>query len=167
MGFEEIYSLYKQDVFCYLCGLTGNADEAEELLAETFFRAFLGFQAFRSESSVKTWLFAIAKHVFYQHLTKRRREIPVEDTFLYPLCERGIENRSDTQSTVALTQLVSSLLAKKDERSRRAFHLRLAGYSFREIGQALGISENSARVLVHRVRLYLQTELKKEGYGNE
>ena len=38
MGFEDIYSLYKQDVFCYLCGLTGNADEAEELLAETFFR---------------------------------------------------------------------------------------------------------------------------------
>ncbi|MBQ5544176.1 MAG: hypothetical protein IIU00_00715 [Clostridia bacterium] len=44
MGFEDIYSLYKQDVFCYLCGLTGNADEAEELLAETFFRHFWDFR---------------------------------------------------------------------------------------------------------------------------
>ena len=65
-----------------------------------------------------------------------------------------------------LTELVNRLLSQKDERSRRAFSLRLEGYSFREIGEMLGISENSARVLEYRTRIYLQKELRKEGYGN-
>ncbi len=166
MDFEEIYNLYKQDVFRYLCGLTGAHDEAEELLAETFFRAFMGFQAFRGDSSVKTWLFSIAKHVFFQHLKQRKRDIPTEDTLLYQLRGQYTAD-SDMEDGAALAALVSRLLAQKDERSRTVFRMRLDGYSFREIGETVGISESSARVLAHRVRLYLQKELKKEGYGHE
>lgn len=166
MDFEEIYHLYKQDVFRYLCGLTGAHDEAEELLAETFFRAFMGFQAFRGDSSVKTWLFSIAKHVFFQHLKQSKRDIPTEDTLLYQLRGQYAAD-ADMEDGAALAALVSQLLAQKDERSRAVFRMRLDGYSFREIGETVGISESSARVLAHRVKLYLQKELKKEGYGHE
>lgn len=166
MDFEEIYHLYKQDVFRYLCGLTGAHDEAEELLAETFFRAFMGFQAFRGDSSVKTWLFSIAKHVFFQHLKQSKRDIPTEDTLLYQLRGQYAAD-ADMEDGAALAALVSQLLAQKDERSHAVFRMRLDGYSFREIGETVGISESSARVLAHRVKLYLQKELKKEGYGHE
>lgn len=167
MNFEEIYDRYKQDVFRYLCGLTGAHDEAEELLAETFFRAFMGFQAFRGDSNVKTWLFSIAKHVFFQHLKQTKRDIPTEDTLLYQLRGQYSSVDSDMEDSTALAALISQLLARKDERSRTVFRMRLDGYSFREIGAAVGVSESSARVLEHRVRMYLQKELKKEGYGNE
>ena len=45
--------------------------------------------------------------------------------------------------------------------------MRLDGWSFREIGDAVGISENSARVIDHRVRMFLREALRKEGYGYE
>lgn len=165
MDFEALYAQYKQDVFRYLCSLTGYQAEAEELLAETFFRAFMGFYAFRGESSVKTWLFSIARHVFFQQIKAKGRSIPTEDTLLYQL-------RADTnlaaytfEDETMLLELVNQLLAQKDERSRTVFQMRLDGYSFREIGEAVGISESSARVVEHRVRIYLRNELRKEGYG--
>ncbi len=166
MDFEEIYGRYKQDVFNYLYSLTGAHDVAEELLAETFFRAFIGLYAFRGESGIKTWLFSIARHVFYQHLKKNKQAIPTEDETLALLCTQSGLIQPDFGDGIALSELVNQLLGQKDERSRRAFSLRLEGYSFREIGEMLGISENSARVLEYRTRIYLQKELRKEGYGN-
>lgn len=167
MNFEDIYDRYKQDVFQYLYSLTGARDEAEELLAETFFRAFVGFGTFRGEASVKTWLFAIARHVFYQHLSKEKKYVSVEETVLYQMCVQAGMVQPDVENESELAELVSRLLAQKDERSRTVFHMRLEGYSFKEIGEKVGISENSARVVEHRVRMYLQKELRKEGYGHE
>lgn len=167
MDFEKIYEMYKQDVFNYLYSLTGAHDVAEELLAETFFRAFIGLYAFRGESSVKTWLFSIARHIFYQYLKKNRQAIPTEDETLAMLCTKSGMIQPDIGESSTLSELITQLLGKKDERSRSVFALRLEGYSFKEIGEKVGISENSARVLEYRTRLYLQKELRKEGYGNE
>ncbi len=161
MDFEEIYSEYKQDVFNYLCGLTNSRDLSEELLADTFFRAFIGISSFRGESSVKTWLFSIARHSFLQHLQKSKKFVSIEDCVLNQLC-----SQSNIESDTLLSQRVNELLEQKDERSREVFNLRLDGYSFKEIGDRLGISENSARVVEHRVRMFLQKELRKDGYDN-
>ncbi len=161
MDFEEIYSEYKQDVFNYLCGLTNSRDLSEELLADTFFRAFIGISSFRGESSVKTWLFSIARHSFLQHLQKSKKFVSIEDCVLNQLC-----SQSNIESDTLLSQRVNELLEQKDERSREVFNLRLHGYSFKEIGDRLGISENSARVVEHRVRMFLQKELRKDGYDN-
>lgn len=161
MDIEEIYGKYKQDVFNYLCGLTNSRDLAEELLADTFFRAFIGISSFRGESSVKTWLFSIARHCFLQHLQKSKKFVSIEDCVLNQIC-----SQSDIESDTLLSQRVNELLEQKDERSREVFNLRLHGYSFKEIGDRLGISENSARVVEHRVRMFLQKELRKDGYDN-
>lgn len=161
MDFEEIYSKYKQDVFNYLCGLTNSRDLAEELLADTFFKAFIGISSFRGESSVKTWLFSIARHCFLQHLQKSKKFVSIEDCVLGQIC-----SQSDIESDTLLSQRVNELLEQKDARSREVFNLRLHGYSFKEIGDRLGLSENSARVVEYRVRMFLQKELRKDGYDN-
>lgn len=161
MDFEKIYGEYKQDVFNYLCRLTNSRDLAEELLADTFFRAFIGISSFRGESSVKTWLFSIARHCFLQHLHKNKKIVSIEDAVLHRIC-----GQSNIENDALLSQRVNELLEQKDERSREVFNLRLQGYSFREIGDRLSISENSARVVEHRVRMFLQKELRKDGYDN-
>ena len=83
------------------------------------------------------------------------------------MCVQAGMVQPDVENESELAELVSRLLAQKDERSRTVFRMRLEGYSFKEIGEKVGISENSARVVEHRVRMYLQKELRKEGYGHE
>lgn len=128
---------------------------------------FTGFHSFRGEASIKTWLFSIARNVFYEYLRKNKRVVPTEDETLALMYVQSGMVQPDAGDLASLSELVNELLDRRDERSRKVFHMRLEGYSFREIDEKIGISENSARVLEYRTRAYLQKELRKEGYGND
>jgi RNA polymerase sigma-70 factor (ECF subfamily) len=58
-GFEDIVRQYSSMVFSLAARLVGPA-EAEDVVQETFLRAWRGLEKFRGESSLKTWLYAIA-----------------------------------------------------------------------------------------------------------
>src|SRR5699024_5778820 len=62
------YELYSKDLFNYLLYLTHSHSLSEELVQETFYQAFKSIHRFRGESKVKTWLFQIAKHLYYKHI---------------------------------------------------------------------------------------------------
>ena len=59
LGFEQIVRYYSTMVFSLAARLVGPAD-AEDVVQETFLRAYHGLGKFRGESSLKTWLYAIA-----------------------------------------------------------------------------------------------------------
>ena len=60
---ETLYTLYRADLYRYLCHLTRDTAEAEDLLSETFLRALRRLPTFRGDCAVKTWLFSsISEH---------------------------------------------------------------------------------------------------------
>ena len=65
-------------VYRFLLALCGSEDLAEELTAETFYRAWLHIGRFRGECSVETWLCQIAKHALYQERRRAKRTVPWE-----------------------------------------------------------------------------------------
>ena len=74
-GFEVIYSKYSPLVFRYLLSLGADFLSAEELTAETFYRAYINFDKYKGESKIETWLCAIAKNEYRKHrLTRAHRE---------------------------------------------------------------------------------------------
>ena len=58
---EELYTLYRTDLYRYLCHLTHDPTEAEDILSETFLRAMRRLPTYRGDCAVKTWLFGIAR----------------------------------------------------------------------------------------------------------
>ena len=160
---EQLYLAYRQDVYRYLCSLTRNASDAEDLLSETFLRALKRLPFFRGDCSAKTWLFGIARNVWLESLRRRRPQLDLDD-----LIDWYLEDRlsADSDARAALCR-VRELLAQKDERSSRIIFLRAEGYTYAEISTQLGISENSARVIEHRTRTWLKATLQKEGYWDE
>ena len=62
--FDVIFTTYSPFVFRYLRSLCGDAAVAEELTAETFYRAYTHFDSFRGDSKLETWLCAIAKNAY-------------------------------------------------------------------------------------------------------
>ena len=56
MEFEEIYSLYFNDVYLFILALSKNPDIAEEITQETFFKALKNINKFKGDCSIKTWL---------------------------------------------------------------------------------------------------------------
>lgn len=157
---EELYVLYKQDVYAYLLSLTHNPDLSEDLLSETFVQAIASIGNFKGKSSVKTWLFAIARNLWPTKLRKDKRVVEYSDLLglyvSYRLDERLI--------TKEVAKRIHNLLLEKDERTRKVVYMRVEGYSFLEIAQELNISENSARVIDFRTKKWLKTVLEKEGF---
>ncbi|MDX9870951.1 MAG: sigma-70 family RNA polymerase sigma factor [Clostridia bacterium] len=68
---RELYELYNQAVFRYFLRMTGNRDEAAELTQETFYQACLSVLRFRKQSSLKTWLYSIARNVYLKSLRNK------------------------------------------------------------------------------------------------
>ena len=141
---EELYTLYRTDLYRYLCHLTHDPTEAEDILSETFLRAMRRLPTYRGDCAVKTWLFGIARNVWLESLRKRRPDVSADDL---------LEN-----------YLAEDTLTEHTDRARRIMQLRAEGYTYAEIAVQLHISESSARVIEHRTRSWLKEILTKEGY---
>ena len=66
-----------------------------------------------------------------------------------------------------LVRRIYAIIDEEQERPRKVAHMRINGYSFYEIGKALGISENSARVVFFRTKEKIRIKLKEEGFDYE
>lgn len=63
MEIEEIYKVYINDVYRYLFSLSRSHHVAEDLMQETFYRAYLYLEDYENQK-VKSWLFKVAYHTF-------------------------------------------------------------------------------------------------------
>lgn len=71
-----IYETYSRSLYLYALSLTGNRQDAEDLLQETFVKAYLSY---RETGSIKYWLVTVLRNEFYNLQRKRKWEIPGEE----------------------------------------------------------------------------------------
>ncbi len=111
-----IYEEHKQELYSYLLWLTHDTTLAEDLLQETFVQAISSLERFRKESSVRTWLFSIARHLWMKHL-RDRKPAPLPEEILFNLSEDTLQKQfSDRQ----ILKRVEQLLAQKDARAGKS-----------------------------------------------
>lgn len=77
----EIYKKYSPELYRYLLSLTHRSADAEDLLSETFLRALAKLSTFRGDSSIRTWLYAIARNVWIESLRKSRDTLNLDEDF--------------------------------------------------------------------------------------
>lgn len=69
---KRVYELYYRPMFLYALSLTNSIQDAEDLIQETFVKAFLSYE---NTGSLKAWLIKVLKHEFISMLRKRKKEI--------------------------------------------------------------------------------------------
>ena len=91
---KKIYEEYKKDVFVYLVSLTNDTCLSEDLVSETFLSAIKSIHRFKGESSIKTWLFSIARNKWYEYLRKEKLTTSLDDlTYHYIVSELDLEEK--------------------------------------------------------------------------
>lgn len=156
---EILYLEYKKDVFNYLLSLTHDPTLSEDLLSETFVKAIYSIGGFKGDSSIKTWLFGIARNLWLQNLRKYRVTVEYSDLLEVYVTDNIFENFYTKQ----IYERVDELLKTKDIQVQKIVKMRVEGISYSEISDRIGISENSARVIDFRTKKWLKDMLKKEG----
>ena len=148
MNMDVIYRDYADPVFRYLMALCHEEDTAQELTQETFYQAVISSGRYDGSCKVSTWLCQIAKHLWYQELDKRKRKGTC------PLDENLVSSTAALENQVCIREEKMELFRKVhilDEAAKEVVLLRLTGaFSFREIGEIFGKSENWARVTFYR-----------------
>ena len=164
--FDVIFTTYSPLVFRYLRSLCGDAAVAEELTAETFYRAYTHFDSFRGDSKLETWLCAIAKNQYFFYMKKHVR-MQADSDVDRMVAGAGITEVAMSAEQEVMQQVGQMELLKKlhvfPEPGREVLYLRMFGnLSFREIGEVMGKTENWARVTFFRARTNLRKELEKD-----
>jgi RNA polymerase sigma-70 factor, ECF subfamily len=104
----ELYETYKNAIFLYLYRSTLNRHVAEDLTQDTFLKAFQALSSFRGESSLKTWLFRIARNTFI-NFSKRKQnsmEFQSDEIDKQFAQQQDLYKNSDDQHEIELTLLM-------------------------------------------------------------
>ena len=72
-AFQELFIGFQTQLKSYLYRLLANRNDAEDIMHDTFIKAFDKLSTFRGESSLKTWVFQIATHLAYNYLQRQKR----------------------------------------------------------------------------------------------
>jgi len=144
---EQIYQQHAQTVYKFLLSQCRDPGLAEELTQETFYQAIRSIDRFDGSCKISVWLCQIAKHLWYRHLQKHRREAPLPEEGVDVPRPSAEEEALDRAGHLDLLRQVHGL----PEPYREVVYLRaFGGLSFREIGDVLGRTETWARVTFYR-----------------
>lgn len=163
-AFRELFERYHRQVLALAVGMTGNGDDAMDVVQEAFVRAHRNLSSFLGESSFYTWLYRIAVNVGidFRRRQTRRSEIvqaePIDDNATDP--ERSV----DPSVEVARRELGAHVLRVIDELTpehKAAILLReIEGLSYEEISKVMQCSKGTVMSRLHYARKKLQAKLK-------
>jgi RNA polymerase sigma-70 factor, ECF subfamily len=151
----------QRDVMRFLAPLTA-ATDVEDLTQETYLRAVGALPTFAGRSSVRTWLFAIARRVAADHVRRATRRPRVAALPDWQATAEAAQphHRSQFDELHALTGLIRDLPAER----REAFLLtQVAGLSYAEAAEICGCPVGTIRSRVARARDDLITAMHDHG----
>jgi RNA polymerase sigma-70 factor (ECF subfamily) len=143
---EDVFRANQKAVFAYFLRVVGNRQDAEELTQETFVRACGAALRFRGDSSVRTWVFGIARRVLLEAaragLFERVPELP----------ERAAPT-DDPDERMDLERALGSLGVADRE---ALVMVDVLGFEPIEVAGLTGITPEAMRVRLHRARARLR-----------
>ncbi len=174
-AFEELVERYQARLVALMHHLVGNADEAEDLAQEVFFRVYKSRKKYRARAKFSTWLFTIANNLALNALRARKRRpvvsLPMSDSG--PLgprpAEQLVRDRASQPSQhlqqVELAQVIHRALETLNERQRVAVLLnKFEEMNYAEIAEVMGLTTKGVKSLLSRARTNLRAAL--DGYIN-
>lgn len=169
-AFEELVNKYEKKIYRLGLNITGSPEDAEDVLQETFLKAFQHLPDFREDSRFYTWLVRIGVNEGLMKLRRRRADktVPIEDH----VDEEGVTmpreftdwspNPEQLLAQSELQSILDNAAQALPPTFRTVFHLRdVEGLSTAETAELLDLTESAVKARLFRARLQLREDLSK------
>jgi RNA polymerase sigma-70 factor (ECF subfamily) len=141
--FRDIYDEYSKRLYNYALWMTRNKEAAGDIIQDTFVKVWKQPTVPQRDRELEAWLYMIARNTCMDFFRKCSR-------FSRFRLKYAHETPQYTNSN-AEGKLAWEILGRLGEKDRTILHLHLrAGYSYKEIGESLGLTENNVRVKAFR-----------------
>jgi len=147
-SFEEFYEAHRQRLFVSLCLLTGDRQEAEEVMQDAFVRILERWDRVGDISDPGAFLFRIAMNVFRNRY--RRAKLAMRRTLSPGTATDDLAVVEDRDAVIRILRTLTP------QQRQAAVMTWILGYSSEEAGKMLGISASTVRVLTSRARASMQ-----------
>lgn len=164
VAFEHLFNRYRDSIFqLYMQRTSGNTDDANDLLQETFVKVYLNLHRYNPDFTFGQWVYTIARNTFVDYIRKRRDDLSIES---------GESSASISAPSVAPTpeeSIINSqqraeldrLLAQMPPRYKLLIELRFfKEYSYEEIAKELSLPLGTVKTQIHRARELLCNALR-------
>jgi RNA polymerase sigma-70 factor (ECF subfamily) len=150
--FEDLYRRTRSDVLAYLLRRSTSAEEAADVLAETYLVAWQKLHTVSDDQHARLWLFRVARNLCLQSVRRRRVADAVVDRLAHEL-QACVEQTADERTDERLWGALENLTQLDQEIVTLAAW---EGLTPREIATVVGISANAVRIRLHRARANLK-----------
>jgi len=163
LGFDILVDRYKVRLYNYLLRLLRNEDEAEEIAQETFVKAFIHADKYKTIARFSTWLYTIATNLVRNRLRAKKRA-----PMFLSIWNRGHDSDPDAPAVdlvdtarqpdaqfndKELSEIINEAIARIPEKYRTSFVLREVNQlSYEEIAAVTGLKLGTVRSRINRAR---------------
>jgi RNA polymerase sigma-70 factor (ECF subfamily) len=163
-AFGELVSRYESKVYSLALKMLRNPEDAEDVLQDTFLRAYRGIKSFKGNSTFSTWIYRITANSALMRLRKRQlptvsiddadeREAPINIADWAP---GPVEQMLNQETQAAMTEAIDALPPE----FRQVFVLRdIEELSNAEVAEILDLSVAAVKSRLHRARLKVRNRL--------
>jgi RNA polymerase sigma-70 factor, ECF subfamily len=168
-AFETLVGRYERKIFRLAQNITQNREDAEDVMQESFLKAYEHLDGFQGNSRFYTWLVRISVNQALMKLRKRRPNVVSLDEEVdtgEELMPREVEDwgpsPEERYKQTELSDILSSTIAELDPSFRIVFQLRdIEELSTEETAEALGLSVPAVKSRLLRARLKLRQKLDR------
>ncbi len=174
--FEKEAIPHMNAIYNYALRMTGDEDDADDLVQETFMKAFRFFDKFEKGTNCKAWLFRIMKNSFindYRKHTKEPDKVDYDDVQNFYENIKSDEVESKHYELDAFSDLLDDDISKAIEKLPEDFRTviilnDIEGFTYEEIADFVDIPVGTVRSRLHRARKMLYVQLfdyaKEKGF---
>jgi RNA polymerase sigma-70 factor (ECF subfamily) len=168
-AYGKIVGRYNGRLYNFIYRFVGDRETAEDIVQETFLRAFRKRKEYRAIANFSTWLFTIAGNLAKSELRRRKRwrlfslERDEETDTGMDLPDESARPDRVAESTLADGQIQQAIAALPDNYRQVVLLRDVQGMSYQEISEIVDCPVGTVKSRVNRARLKLQQKLKNEG----
>jgi len=168
-AFEKIVNRYKGRLYNFVFRFVGDQETAEDIVQETFLRAYRRRREYRAIANFSTWLFTIAGNLAKSELRRRKRwrllSLDWDDDAGNGMEIADESLRPDTMAESSMTDMrIQEAIDSLPSNYKQVVILRdIEGLSYQEIAEIVGCPVGTVKSRVNRGRLRLQQKLKIDG----
>ncbi|OQW32991.1 MAG: hypothetical protein A4E19_06485 [Nitrospira sp. SG-bin1] len=156
--------------------LCGEPEAAKDLVQETFLNAYRGYDRFRGDAQVSTWLYTIASRACLRMRRRRKgapeRELSLEEfvpasdgEFRLQIPIDGL-SPEEALHNKQLREALDAAINQLPKKYKMVLVLRdMEGLSAKEVGAIMGLNERAVKSRLHRARLFVRRQLSARGLG--